>query len=157
MKVNTVFVANWTTQEVGKESKKMTGLIESWPLRLPDATLYIIELNQTNWRTGHVSTWQRKTFVDWSDKLYVYNQNYQSLLLILTTVEPPCAITSPKRSLLQKAKIFPIQTLQLEPLVNDLLATATTFRRWRFNNLTRCKRPRDAWSDLYVLPSYCVS
>ena len=59
----------------------MTGLIESLPLRLPDATLYKIELNQTNWRTGHVSTWQRKTFVDWSDKLYVYNQNYQSLLL----------------------------------------------------------------------------
>lgn len=37
------------------------------------------------------------TFVDWSDEL-LYSQNYQSLLLILTTVEPPCAITSPKRS-----------------------------------------------------------
>ena len=59
-----------------------------------------------------------KTFVDWSDEL-LYSQNYQSLLRILTTVEPQCATTSHKRSPLQNAKIFRIQTLQLEPLVND--------------------------------------
>ena len=35
------------------------------------------------------------------------------------TVKPPCATTSRKRLPFQNTKIFPVKSLQLEPLVND--------------------------------------
>ena len=50
-------------------------------------------------------------------------------------IEPLCATTSRKRPPIQNTKIFPAKALQLEPLVNDHLmsATATTFWAWRVN------------------------
>ena len=53
--------------------------------------------------------------------------------------------------------------LQLERLVNDhlLQTTATTFWAWKFNDfllfLTSCKRPLDAFSDLYVRCVHCAT
>ena len=72
------------------------------------------------------------------------------------TVKPPCATTFHKRPLIQNTKTFPVKALQLELLVTGhlLQVTVTTFWAWKFNDfplfLTSCKRPLDAFSDLYV-------
>ena len=48
-----------------------------------------------------------------------------------TTVEPPCATTSHKRSSIQKGEVFEVKAIYIELLVKDHLsratATATTF------------------------------
>ena len=64
--------------------------------------------------------------------------------------------TSHKRPPIQNTRTFPVKDLQFESLVNDhlLSATVTIFRAWKFNDFpvvfTSCKRPLDAFSDLYV-------
>ena len=74
------------------------------------------------------------------------------------TVEPLCATTSRKRLPIQNTKIFPAKALQLEPLVNDHPESCQRPRPlfgpdglMIFHScFTSCKRPLDAFSDLYV-------
>ena len=53
MKVNKTFEAPWTTYVVEKEPEKIQAWsgIEFWPLRYPDATLYIELIKPTGEQT----------------------------------------------------------------------------------------------------------
>ena len=55
MKVNMTFAVEWTTKAVVKEPDKIRAGpgMEPWPLRWPDATLYLYWANHANWRAGH--------------------------------------------------------------------------------------------------------
>ena len=74
----------------------------------------------------------------------------------MNAVEPPYATTSQKQPPIQNTKIFLVKALQFEPLVDDKRPvsdrdhffglTVNVFPLF----LTSCKRPLDAFSDLYV-------
>ena len=74
----------------------------------------------------------------------------------MNTVEPPYATTSHKQPPIQNTTIFPVKALQFEPLVDDKppVSDRDHFFGLTVNDfplyLTSCKRPLDAFSDLYV-------
>ena len=107
----------------------------------------------------HSLTWQHIPFffVKTTDQSNCFIPTLiEDHVIKIYTVEPPCATTFHKRPLIQNTKTFPVKALQLELLVNGhlLQVTVTTFWAWKFNDfplfLTSCKRPLDAFSDLYV-------